>query len=57
MAINVRLWGAKRSVKGRPSHSGPLNLLALGALPNDVIRTELIIYIIHTLGRGFHRGK
>lgn len=57
MAINVRLWGAKRSVKGRPSHSGPSNLLALGALPNDVIRTELVIYIIHTLGRGFHRGK
>ena len=34
--INVRIWGAKRSLKGRPSGSGTSNLLAWGAFPKDV---------------------
>lgn len=50
-------------MKGRPSHSGPSDLQALGAFPNDVsargcvMRTELIIHIIHTLGQGSAGGS
>lgn len=58
MATDVRIWEAKRSLKGRLSHLGLSNLLALGTFPNDVsargcvMGTELMIHIIHSLGWG-----
>lgn len=64
MGTAVRIWEAKRSLKGRLSHLRLSNLLALGAFPNDVpargcvMGTELMIQIIHSLGWGaITRGR
>lgn len=55
--MNVRLWGAEGSLKGGPSRSGP-QLAGCGSPSKGcVMRTELIIHVIHTLGLGPSPGK